>query len=255
MNHTNFLARGMAAIRFLTILPIPGKLGHSEDALAGSLIFFPLIGLGLGVVAAGTAFILWSFLPPLLAAVLLVMLLAGFSGGLHLDGLADTGDGFCSSRPMEQILVIMRDSRIGAMGVFWLVMILIVKVGGLAGLQRGEAMVAALLMPLAGRCAIIMMMAFLTYARKEGGLAQLFYTGNLRITAIVGLFLFSFISLIVAGTAGVLIVFSVLFMVMTFSLICKKVIGGATGDTLGAGCELSEAMVAVVLAAIAWSSQ
>lgn len=255
MKNNTLLARGVAALRFLTILPIPGKLGYSEEALAGSLVFFPLIGLGFGVVAAGTAFVLWSFLPPLLGAVLLTMLLAGFSGGLHLDGLADTGDGFCSSRPMEQILVIMRDSRIGAMGVFWLIMILIIKIGGLAGLQKSEAMVAALLMPLAGRCAIIMMMALLPYARKNGGLAQLFYTGNIRLTAMGGLLLFTLISLLVAGTAGILIIFSVLFMVMIFSLICKRIIGGATGDTLGANCELSEAVVAVVVARIVWGNQ
>lgn len=255
MNHDNFPARLLAAIRFLTILPIPGKLGHSKEALAGSLIFFPLVGLGLGMVAGGTAFFLWSFLPPLLAAVLLTMLLAGFSGGLHLDGLADTGDGFCSSRPREQILAIMRDSRIGAMGVFWLVMILVVKIGGLAEMQRSEAMVTALLMPLTGRCAIIMMMALLPYARKEGGLGQLFYTRNSRFTAVGTFFFLILICLSVTGMTGVLIVFFVLLMLMIFSAVCKRVIGGATGDTLGAGCELSEAMVAVAMAGIIWSRQ
>jgi adenosylcobinamide-GDP ribazoletransferase len=250
----NFLVNGVAAIRFLTILPIPGKLGHGEDGLAGSLVFFPLVGLALGIVASGTAFVLWTFLPPLLAAIFLTILLAGFSGGLHLDGLADTGDGFCSSRPREQILEIMRDSRIGAMGVFWLVMIFVVKIGGLVGLQLREAMTAALLMPLAGRCAIVMMMSILPYARKEGGLGKLFYTGNLRFAAVGGLFLFSLISLLAAGSAGILIVFSVLLMLFFFSLICKRVIGGTTGDALGANCELSEAMVVVAMAGIIWNS-
>ncbi len=223
--------------------------------MAGSLGFFPLIGLALGLFASMMTFLLWSFLPPLPAAVLLTMLLAGFSGGLHLDGVADTGDGFCSSRSRQQILVIMRDSRIGAMGVFWLIMILAVKISSLSSLQRHEAMAAALLMPLAGRCAIALMMALLPYARQEGGLGQLFYRGNSRLVVVGGLFLFTLTSLLVADWMGLLILFFLVAVLMLFVVICKKVIGGATGDTLGAGCELSEAVVALSMAGLVWSSQ
>ena len=94
----------LAAWRFLTIVPIPGNWGMAEEDLARSVVWFPVIGLMLGVVAAGLAYGLTSVAPPLVVAAAMIVILLSFSGGLHLDGLADTADGFFSSRPRERIL-------------------------------------------------------------------------------------------------------------------------------------------------------
>ena len=126
-----------AALRFLTILPIPGNWGTAEEDIA-EVPFFPVVGLLLGAVAAAAAEGAAPFAPPMLPAVGIVIVLLGFSGCLHLDGLADTADGFLSSRSREQILEIMKDSRTGAMGVTAIVCLLLLKFASLASLIRAE---------------------------------------------------------------------------------------------------------------------
>jgi len=92
------MKRLVAAIRFLTILPLPGRWGTEEADLAGSVVFFPIVGLLIGAVVAALAFGLVHILPPAVVSVLIVIALAAVSGGLHLDGLSDTADGFLSAR-------------------------------------------------------------------------------------------------------------------------------------------------------------
>jgi len=166
--------RCVAAFRFLTIMPLPGSFGATDEDLAGSPLFFPVVGLVLGLIAGACAWVLWRLVPPPVAAVLLTFILFSFSGALHLDGLADSADGLFSARSRERILVIMRDSRIGAMGVIALVMFLALKISALSVLSRDEAVRAALLIPVSGRCAIVVMMALLPYVRPEGGLGTRF---------------------------------------------------------------------------------
>lgn len=250
----NLFARFVAAIRFLTIFPVPGQLGHKSSELAGSIPFFPVVGLLLGAIAGFCSWWLWGLLPPAVAAVLLTLLLLGFSGGLHLDGLADTADGFFSARPRAQILEIMRDSRIGAMGVIGLILVVLLKVTALAGLNRTQAMQAALLMPIAGRSAIVLLMALLPYARPEGGLGTLFYTRRSRIAGAAAVVFLSFFVLLIVGMNGWVAVLLFLSLLAVFALLCKRVIGGATGDTLGAACEMSEACMVLALSAVFWSS-
>jgi adenosylcobinamide-GDP ribazoletransferase len=176
-----------AAFRFLTIFPLPSSLGRAAEDLAGSTFFFPVVGLTLGLMAAGSAWLLWQIFPPLVAAVLLTFLLLSFSGALHLDGLADTADGFLSARDRARTLEIMRDSRIGVMGVAALFLALSLKVSCLALMDRELVCRASLLMPLAGRCSILLAMAVLPYVRPEGGLGTLFYSRHLRRAAVTGM--------------------------------------------------------------------
>ncbi len=120
---------------------VPGSWGTAEEDLAGSVPWFPVVGLLLGA-RGGRGWrgpCRWSA-PPMVAAAVLVVVLLSFSGGLHLDGLADTADGFLSSRPRERILEIMKDSHIGAMGVIAIVCVLLLKFAALASLPAGTAL-------------------------------------------------------------------------------------------------------------------
>ena len=111
------MKRFLAAIRFLTILPLPGEWGAAESDLADSVPFFPVVGLLLGGLAAAIAWGMARIAPPMVAAAVIVVAMLSFSGCLHLDGLSDTADGFLSSRNRQRMLEIMKDSHAGAMGV------------------------------------------------------------------------------------------------------------------------------------------
>uniref|UniRef100_UPI004056FB0A adenosylcobinamide-GDP ribazoletransferase n=1 Tax=Candidatus Electronema sp. TaxID=2698783 RepID=UPI004056FB0A len=237
-----------AALRFLTLLPLPGRFGSSEAELAHAAPFFPLVGLLLGCIAAPAAQLLFHFLPPLPAAVLLTFLLLAFSGGLHLDGLADTADGFFSARSPERMLEIMKDSNIGTMGAVALIFLLLLKSSCLASLPADKALAAAFLMPIAGRTAILLLMALLPYAR-EGGLGSLFAvyfnSGSGWLASSGGFLLLTWAAYAAAGPSGLSVVLATLLLTFLFALLCRCKIGGATGDTLGAACELAETAAAL----------
>ena len=241
------MIRFLAAIRFLTILPVPGTWGRGEADLAGCVPFFPLVGLLLGAIAAALAWGLSHATTPWLTSALLIVAMLGFSGGLHLDGLSDTADGFLSSRPRERILEIMKDSHIGAMGVMAVVCVLLVKFAALASLRPEILWPTALLMPLAGRCAMVLHMAILPYVR-ENGLGTLFCKRRPHITAAWAAALLVLVGAAVLGLAGLVATATSLLVTLLLAIYNHRKIGGSTGDTFGAACELIELVPALTLA-------
>ncbi len=244
------LATFLAGFRFLTIIPVPWQCEKDGRFFKASLLLFPLIGLLIGELSSTVAALCGTFLPGPLTILLGLLLLAGISGGLHLDGLADSLDGLLSSRPRERALEIMRDSHIGAMGVIGLVFLILAKYAALLTLPREAMLQALLLMPLIGRTAIVMSMAVLPYARKGEGLGLLFYSSSSRLVAILGLLSAVIVVAFVSSGSVLLIFVAVLLTVAGFSWWCFVKLGGATGDTLGAVCELGELSVAVSLSIV-----
>jgi len=241
------MRRLLAAVRFLTILPVPGTCGCGEDDLARSVPFFPVVGVLIGALVSALAFGLGQVLPPLPAAVLIVIALLTVSGGLHLDGLSDTADGFLSSRKRDRMLEIMRDSHVGAMGVIAIVCVLLLKVAALASLPSETAWRCVFLMPLAGRCALVVSMAILPYARPEGGLATVFYGRRPKAEAVFSVAALAGAGWLLLGEAGLIAAAASLALVFLFAAYTRRKIGGATGDTLGAACELAEIAPALAL--------
>jgi adenosylcobinamide-GDP ribazoletransferase len=238
----------LAAFRFLTIIPVTWQADKDGDYFQHSLHYFPVIGGLIGLAAAIVNLLFRSFLPGSVVAVIAIILLAIVSGCLHLDGLADTADGFFSSRPKDKILEIMRDSRTGAMGVIVIALVLLLKFAALSSMSPALFFKAVCLMPIAGRCAIVFSMALLPYGRQEGGLGRLFYSEDCRLSAGWScVFL-----LVLVPFIGIRTMFLIFFITIAtgllFSVWCRKMIGGATGDTLGAICELTEMAVAVGMA-------
>jgi len=244
----NWVKSCAAAFRFLTIIRLPSTFGDDAEDLEASVIFFPLVGSVLGLAAAAAAWLLWQLFPPFAASSMLVVLLFSFSGALHLDGLADTADGFFSSRPREMILEIMRDSRIGVMGVAALFAVLLLKVSSLSAMDGSKALKAAFIIPLAGRCTMVVMMRLLPYVRSQGGLGTRFYARINGLPAYLGVTVLLLLCFVVYGYAGLALAGLVLAVLLLFSLFCFRKIGGATGDTLGAACEIAETTVAVICA-------
>jgi adenosylcobinamide-GDP ribazoletransferase len=236
-----------AALRFLTALPMPGGFGAGEEELARSPLWFPAVGVLLGGLAALVARGL-NFAPPMPAAAITVLLLVGLSGALHLDGLSDTADGFLSSRPRERILEIMKDSHVGVMGVLAVAGMLLMKTTSIGSIPRAAWPGALFLMPVAGRCGILLQMAILPYARPEGGLAAIFYRRRTVLPLLIALGVLGVSAVWVAGWRGLAAAAVAMVVSLLFSAWSYVRIGGATGDTLGAACELSELSVAFTLA-------
>ena len=137
------------AVTFLTGIPLKVEGAVSPSDLWGSMGWYPLVGLVMGFAAWVVYAGLVSFLPGLVAATLVVILLELLTRGLHLDGVMDTADGILSGAPRERALEIMKDHNVGAMGVAAAVLLLILKVAALGALSRADA--AAPL--IAGMCA------------------------------------------------------------------------------------------------------
>jgi adenosylcobinamide-GDP ribazoletransferase len=233
----------LAAFQFLTILPVPARLDDGHFTRAP--FWFPVVGLTLGVlVAFADALFERMGFSPLLQSTMSIGLLAALSGGLHLDGLADTADGFLSARSRERALEIMRDSRIGTMGALALFFVLALKVAALFELGGALRWRALMLAPLAGRAMQLAVMNTLPYARNEGGLASVFL--RRKHPALV---LWAALWLVIAAilshgpTNGLLTTVGIGIAVLLLSLWSQRRIGGFTGDTLGATSEITEAVV------------
>lgn len=240
----------LAAIRFLTILPVPGAWGCAESDLARSVPWFPVVGLILGAVCAAAAWGMTLCMPPLLGAALLVLVMLAVSGCLHMDGAADTADAFLSARRRERMLEIMKDSHVGTMGVVAVAGVLLVKFAALSSLwaSRPAAVVAvAGLMPLAGRAALVLNMACLPYVR-DTGLAKVFYHKSHSVAAAWAVLVLLAAGYLLLDAAGAAMSAASAVVSLAFAAYVYRKIGGATGDTLGAACELAETAPAVVAA-------
>jgi len=236
----------LAAIQFLTLCPLPSTLKIDERDLGRSLPYFPVVGIIIGAAAASLDYGLGHILPPPVVSTLTVIFLLAASGALHMDGLADTADGFFSSRPRERILEIMRDSRTGPMGVIAIVCVLILKVTLLAAVPQPARWWVLLLTPLAGRCILLVNMAVIPYARTEGGLGAIFYAHCSRLHLVWALLALVVAGLLAGGWPGLTVGLTSFVFGLLFAAYVYYKIGGATGDTLGAACELTELIPALV---------
>lgn len=224
------------AIQFLTILP----LGKPMEAPGHRMVqYFPLAGLIVGSLLALTDTGLQRFLPLNIVSLIDVMFLAVVTGALHLDGLADTADGLFSHRSSENALKIMKDSRIGTMGLLALVFVLGIKWAGISSLHEHRA-IYLILIPVYARGAFTIAIYFLDYVRPEGGTAMEFFAGNRSIASLGWLLVPVALSLLL-GIRGVFLNGVFIGIVMLVILYYKKRLGGITGDMLGALGEVTEA--------------
>ncbi len=232
----------LSAISFLTILPVPAR------ALSGDgkqVLYFPFAGLVIGGLLYGVDYLL-SLTPYLEVRVVGdVLFLAIISGALHLDGLADTADGIFSHRPREQILEIMKDSRIGVMGVLALLFCVLLKIAGVAGIMQSEALIWLILAPALGRTAQVIGLVFVNHVPSEKTLAEQFYQRGEYFLLLFCPLPFAIIFYMNWGFALIsLAIFTILLVGLL--IFFKNKIGGITGDTLGATTEIIETVFLLI---------
>jgi adenosylcobinamide-GDP ribazoletransferase len=240
------MKRFLAAVQFLTVCPVPASIEIDERDLGASVPFFPIVGIIIGAAAALLDYGLGYILPLSVTSVLLVVFLIAVSSSLHMDGLADTADGFLSSRPREMILEIMQDSRVGPMGVVVITCVLLLKLTLLVAVPQVARWWVLLMTPFAGRCALLINMAIIPYARPEGGLGTIFYPTCFWLQLAWVFVLLTVVGWLAAGLAGLAVGIAAFAFSIIFAFYVKSKIGGSTGDTLGAACEIMELIPALV---------
>ena len=154
-----FIGELFTALRFLTIIPLPWFLDQDSNNFPLSVKYFTLVGVLIGIGASLLGGVL-SFLPHPLLCCAILLYLSLISGFLHLDGFADTADGFLSHRSKDEMLAIMRDSRSGAMGVVGLIFLLLIKYFALFYITSYTFTTTIFFLPLAGRTSIVFTIAF-----------------------------------------------------------------------------------------------
>jgi adenosylcobinamide-GDP ribazoletransferase len=234
----------ISAFQFLTILPLgkPQELDASKTTPC-----FPIVGLGIGLILMLADYLFLKLWPVGVASLLEILLLATLSGGLHLDGLGDTADGLFSHKSPEQALAIMRDSRIGAMGLLAILFVLATKWVSLQGVAEHRALYL-LIIPAYSRGAMMFGIKFLSYGRPEGGVGTDFFSRKPSVFALTSIFLPASVSLWLGYPA---IWLNGLFILVTalFLLYFKRRLGCMTGDMLGAMAEVEEACLFLIASA------
>lgn len=229
-------------VQFLTAIPVPINMEVGNEDFGKGLSFAPIVGLLLGGIMAITYMGLKVFLPSNVCAVLIIIEYIFFTGGLHLDGLGDTFDGLFSNRPKERILEIMRDSRVGTNAVLAIVSVLLLNVTMISQIRTEYIVKVLILFPVAGRIGSITGASLSKYARSGEGLGKSFidYCGVKEL--ILGLIFYFAIFYFVNINKGMYIaVVSAITAVLSIKCLSRK-IDGATGDVLGAVCELNQTL-------------
>jgi adenosylcobinamide-GDP ribazoletransferase len=235
------------AAQFLSSLPIRLSGMPQPQELGRSLLFYPLIGLLFGGLLWALNWLLAGS-PLLLHAALLLTAWVLLSGGLHLDGLADSADAWLGGfGDRERTLTIMTDPRSGPIAVVTLVLVLLLKFAALLALIEQQHSVALILAPLIGRSALLSLFLGTPYVRP-GGLGQALADHLPRVAGKQVLLLSALVCVLIAGFSGV---FAVALAVVGFfwlRQVMMRRLGGTTGDTAGAMLELLEVAVLVGLA-------
>jgi adenosylcobinamide-GDP ribazoletransferase len=233
----------------MTIIPVPWKEGEDLNQVARSISFFPLIGLLIGLLNCAVFFLCVPFFSPFFSSVVIVISWIFITGGLHLDGLADTADGVWGGNTQEQRLEIMKDSRTGVFGVLTLISFILLKTAGLnelLTLQASGIPRILISLPVIGRWISVFSIYFFTTARKEG-LGSFFkeHIGLKELLVSLVLTLVIIFSLI--GVPGLVTLVLVTVFAAISSLFFKSRLGGLTGDIYGALCESSELFSLITL--------
>jgi adenosylcobinamide-GDP ribazoletransferase len=250
------------AVQFLTRLPTP-RVEIDAAARGVSVLFYPLVGLLVGALLALLHWPLATADAGLEAALLLLAWVL-LTGGLHLDGLADSADAFIGSHDSRdgggraasgtaadgdrnRALAIMKDPHAGPAGVAAVVLVLLVKFAALSALLWESAWEALVIVPLLGRTALMALLLTTPYVRPNGiGAEHAAYLPRVAAALV----------LVVTGVAvvawlewdGLWLFVAAAAVIYGLRYLMMHRLGGTTGDTLGASCEIVEATALVTLA-------
>jgi adenosylcobinamide-GDP ribazoletransferase len=230
------------ALQFLTRLPLAVNVGNDPQHMGRSLLWYPLIGIAIGLLLGALAWAV-QHQPAMPAAALLLIAWVLITGGLHLDGLADSADAWAGGvGDKEKSLAIMKDPHVGSFAVIMLLLVLILKFAALNTLLQQPDSWRILLAPLLGRCAVLFLFLTTPYVRAHGlGSAMAMHLPR-RWAMIIGLLFFVPVLIWLPPVA-----LGTLLVLIGLRYLMLKRLHGMTGDTIGASIEIVEATALLVL--------
>jgi adenosylcobinamide-GDP ribazoletransferase len=241
----------LCAVQFLTRLPTPRLDGFEQDWIARSAPYYPLVGWIVGGLCAGVLLLASRFWPEPVPAVLAVAVGLLVTGGFHEDGLADTADGLGGGQTKARRLEIMKDSRIGSYGALALWASLTLKAAALSVLSAPAAALALVLAHGAARALPVGVMAALPYAGDPAAAKLKPAPLGVRppeavIAILLGLGPLPF--LLPPSSAALGAGFAVV-VTGSLVLVARRLLGGFTGDVLGAVEQVAEVALLLGFAA------
>lgn len=232
----------LVAFQFLTRLPI-SYIPYQPDSLSRSAKFFPVVGLVIGFGASLLQHILTPHLDRALVALLVLTVLVLITGGLHEDALADTADAFGGGWNREQVLMILRDSRVGSFGALALVLSVLARflLLSIVPVNRFTALVVSA--HVLCRWTTLPMSYFLQPARESEGQGGRIAQKISPISLLIGTLLsFAIVLYLMRSEFWIPIVAALVITALSgLYYFCR--IGGVTGDCFGATNQLTEIAV------------
>ncbi|MEK6531966.1 MAG: adenosylcobinamide-GDP ribazoletransferase [Deltaproteobacteria bacterium] len=242
------MKRLMLAISFLTVFPFKKAIGLTEEDLAGSMAYFPLVGAMQGLMLLAVDYAFSRVLSHEISSVMVIAALILSNNGLHVDGFADTVDGIAGGATKEERLRIMRDSSVGAIGVAFTVLLLLVKFLALKGLPTEVRWQAIFLFPVFGRWAMVEASCLAGYAREEG-VGRAFSRNSPATLLWATIFTTGLGLLLLEWKVFIMGIAAIAVSAYLLALFFKKKIGGVTGDVYGFMNEFSEALFLLIILA------
>lgn len=228
------------ALSFLTRIPAP--VSTERDDWVKSPCHYPLVGLILGGLLLIFDQAVASLFPSLVRGALLTVLWIYLTGGLHLNGLMDTADGYGANGSLERTLEVMKDSRVGSMGVIAAFSVLLLKFSVLASLATDAIWIALVAAPVAGRLAMVLSIRLFPYAKKDElglGMKEHLTLWRLVYALIIGIG----VLFLTTGWFGSILLVGMLAVVWIIGEIARSHICGMTSEIYGATAEITEVVV------------
>jgi adenosylcobinamide-GDP ribazoletransferase len=237
------------ALGFLTRIPIPRTVEHNAENLNDAARYFPAVGLLVGAFAALIYTLAAQIWPPAIAVLLSTIGTVLLTGAFHEDGFADSCDGFGGGWNREQVLTIMKDSRIGTYGAIGLGLVVALKFAALQSLTLAAVAPALLIGHCWSRLLATSYLFNYEYAREEDSkvkpLATRLTPAGLQIAALTAAPLVLLLSL----SQAIWLIATLMVWRWAFGWYFKRRIGGYTGDCLGAAQQVAEVLIYLVLIA------
>ena len=242
----------LTATQSLTRIPVPSPRRALDAALLGqSAIFYPVVGMVLGLAGFGLYRLLGPFLPRDIVMLLVLALWVLLTGALHDDGLADSADAFGSQRTPEKILTVLKDSRIGTYGTVAIVLSMLLRWRGWAAIEADHVLTACVVTQVVPRTGILYVAAWAGPATSGSGGS---FAAGLRARHLVGATLVAGILVASIQPPMIPVIWALAacaLILVLLKLYFTRRLGGVTGDCLGAAVQFQE--IAILLMLLVWT--